>query len=125
MARSAFEEYPRATAIRLIMMMGGAGVLLVVAGFLGDIMTFWAAGTILVLFSVASWPKPLVVNDDRVERSLEGATVSHRGTDTTHDDEKDADLVLKSAKEQIAQLREELAQRRKEDIDATKWRKQN
>jgi gamma-glutamyl hercynylcysteine S-oxide synthase len=75
MSKSAFEDYPRATAVRLVLVMGGAGVLLMIAGMRGNVTTFWAAGAVLVLFAVASWPdkhksqRPSIEEPDHEEDS--------------------------------------------------------
>ena len=126
MAKSAFEDYPRETAVRLILLMGGAGAVLTIAGFVGHITTFWLAGSILVLFAVASWPK----HEEAKESSTEDQNYQQTSpTTSTIDDiavEPEAfegDSLLASAKAQIELLRKELERRRKEDSQKTQWRK--
>ncbi|HLA83564.1 MAG TPA: hypothetical protein VJL29_02115 [Thermoguttaceae bacterium] len=116
MSKSAFEAYPRTTAARLVLLMGITGAVLVVEGFLADFATFWAAGSILVLFAVASWPKqeeephsaalspdsPAVVPSNAPRRADE-----LKADDTT--------AIFASAKTQLERLRREVARRRREN----------
>jgi len=119
MAKSAFEEYPRETAVRLILTMGGAGAVLVIAGFVAHITTFWAAGSILVLFAVASWPKQAAVKSADTTGpgpSAVGPTPSR--PDEVPDDAGCDAAILASAKAQLESLRARLARQRGEKLDS-------
>jgi len=119
MAKSAFEEYPRETAVRLILLMAGAGILLVVAGFIGRITTFWVAGSILILFAVGSWPKQAdLKNPPDDQPCLAQAQLAPPSCQT--DDDLDGDsALLESVRAQFRLLRERLARERKEKADLT------
>ncbi|MBN2218036.1 MAG: hypothetical protein JW719_11735 [Pirellulales bacterium] len=121
MARSAFEEYPRQTAVRLILLMGFAGAVLLAAGFFGRYTTFWAAGSILILFAVASWPpKTLAKNIEAASAKTtagnpnpehhEPSTTLHGGVNGDIPGENRA--IFASPKVQMEYLRAKLARQR-------------
>lgn len=61
------EAHPPDATTRLVVLAGGAGIVLMVAGAMENITTLWAAGAVLVVFAVANWPcqfkaKPPVID---------------------------------------------------------------
>ncbi len=118
MAKSAFEEYPRETAVRLILLMGGTGLLLVVAGLLGQITTFWAAGTVLILFAVASWPEQAPAKRPPTEEPTRGPRGAAEDiTDDVDPALKSVMAQLESARARVEFLQEEVDRRQEDNAD--------
>lgn len=118
MARSAFDEYPRQTAVRLILLLGFAGVVLVAAGFFDRTTTFWAAGSILILFAVACWPKQTLAKETEAPTAKttagnpnpdrhEPSATPRGGVDG--DNPRENRAIFASAKVQMEYLRAKLA----------------